>query len=56
MSYLDVLVPPTPDPRDLVERLRKLGVRDAGQHVYLGPLDDATLHLIRLALTQTTRN
>lgn len=56
LSYLDVLVPPAPDPRDLVERLRKLGVRDAGKHVHLGPLDDATLHLIRLGLTQTTRN
>jgi len=56
MSYLDVLVPPAPDSRDLVERLRKLGVRDTGKHVHLGPLDDATLHLIRLALTQTTRN
>lgn len=56
VSYLDVLVPPAPDPRDLVERLRQLGVRDAGKHVHLGPLDDATLHLIRLALTRTSRN
>lgn len=56
MSYLDVLVPPAPDPSDLIERLHKLGVRDAGKHVHFGPLDEATLHLVELALTDTARN
>lgn len=50
MAYLDVLVPAAPDPRDLLERLRALSIRDGGKHVDLGPLDQATLNLARLVL------
>lgn len=50
MGYLDVLVPPAPDPRDLIELLRNRTVRDAGVRVELGPLDEATFHLVTRAI------
>jgi hypothetical protein len=56
MGYLDALVPAAPDPNDLLERLRDLGVRDGRQPVELGPLDQATLNLVRRVLTTTSRN
>jgi hypothetical protein len=56
MRYLDTLVPADPIPQDLLQRLRALGIADAGQRVVLGPLDEATLNLVRRVLTTTDRN
>jgi hypothetical protein len=53
VSYVDVLVPPTPNPQDLTERLRALSVRDGGQRIDPGPLDEATFHLSRMVLGAT---
>ena len=53
MTYLDILVPASPDPQDLTERLRALSVRDTGQRVDPGPLDEATYHLARKVLGST---
>jgi hypothetical protein len=50
VTFLDALVPCTPDERDLVERLRHMRLRDAGQLVDLGPLDEATLRLVKRVL------
>ena len=52
MSYLDALVPADPDPRDLLERLRSLRLTDGGQTVDLGPLDEATINLVRWVLAR----
>lgn len=56
MSYLDTLVPAAPDPADLLERLRRLRFTDGGAAVDLGPLDEATLNLIRCVLDETERD
>lgn len=56
MSYVDALIPADSQPTDLIERLRKLGVRDASRRVNLGPLDEATLNLARRVLMQEHRN
>ncbi|WP_299450970.1 hypothetical protein [uncultured Serinicoccus sp.] len=56
MPYLDALVPAVPDPADLLERLRRLRFTDGGASVDLGPLDEATLNLIRYVLAQTERD
>lgn len=55
-AYLDALVPAAPDPRNLIERLRTLGIRDGGDRVDPGPLDEATLNLVRRLITTTGRN
>lgn len=56
MPYLDTLVPPVRDERDLIERLLKLGLRDDGHRVDLGPLDVATLNLVVRLLHRSDRN
>lgn len=56
MPYLDALVPAVPDPADLLERLRRRRLTDGGATVDPGPLDEATLNLIRRVLAHTTRD
>lgn len=56
MPYLDVLVPAVTNPGDLLERLRRRRLTDGGTTVDPGPLDEATLNLIRRVLTDTTRD
>lgn len=56
LPYLDVLVPASDDPGDLLERLRKLRFTDSGATVNPGPLDEATLNLIRRVLSETNRD
>lgn len=56
MVYLDNLVPVDPDPSELLERLRRRRLTDDGQTVDLGPLDEATLSLVRRVITTTTRD
>jgi hypothetical protein len=56
MGYLDALVPATPSPRDLLERLRQLGIRDGVVAVAPGPLDEATLNLVRRVIISTGRH
>ena len=51
MVYLDDLVPIDPDPSELFERLRRLRLTDDGRTVDLGPLDEATLNLVRRVVT-----
>lgn len=55
MAYLDTLVPAMRDPSSLVERLRVLSLRDAGQRVDLGPLDEATFNLAQTVFRSTGR-
>lgn len=56
MPYLDTLVPVEPDPADLLERLQHRRLTDNGATVRLGPLDEATLNLIRYVLSNSERN
>lgn len=56
MPYLDVLVPAVTNPADLLERLRRRRLTDGGATVDPGPLDEATLNLIRRVLADTTRD
>ncbi len=56
MPYLDALVPAVIDPGDLLERLRRLRFTDASVSVDHGPLDEATLNLIRYVLTETQQD
>lgn len=56
MTYLDVLVPSDPAPGDLLERLLQMGIRDDGASVEPGPMDQATLNLIREVITATDDN
>lgn len=56
MGYLDYLVPATPDPSELIERLRRLRLTDNGRTVDLGPLDEATLNLVRHAIVSTDKD
>lgn len=56
MVYLDDLVPAVPDASDLLERLRRLRLTDDAHIVDLGPLDEATLNLVRRVLTTTTND
>lgn len=56
VTYLDHLVPPAAAPEDLFERLRALRLSDQGRTVQLGPLDQATLTLVRTALAQGVHN
>lgn len=49
-------MPSVADPRDLLERLRRLRFTDAGATVDPGPLDEATLNLIRRVLNSTSRD
>jgi hypothetical protein len=53
MVYLDDLVPVDPDPSELLERLRRRRLTDDGQTVELGPLDEATLNLVRRVIATT---
>jgi len=45
VTFLDALVPDEPDSKDLVRRLREMRLRDSGQPVDLGPVDEASLRL-----------
>ncbi|MBB4854037.1 hypothetical protein HNP40_001417 [Mycobacteroides chelonae] len=56
MAYLDVLVPAITDPDDLLERLRRRRLTDGGSTVDPGPLDEATLNLVRRAVGQCDRD
>ncbi|HUZ54669.1 MAG TPA: hypothetical protein VMU94_19350, partial [Streptosporangiaceae bacterium] len=56
MAYLDDLVPVAPDASDLLERLRRLRLTDDAHTVDFGPLDEATLNLVRRVLTTTTND
>lgn len=56
MPYLDTLVPAVADPGDLLERLRRLRFTDSSVRVDHGPLDEATLNLIRYVLAETRQN
>ena len=56
MAYLDDLVPIAPDPSELFERLRRLRLTDDGRTVDLGPLDEATLNLVRRVVVTTNRD
>lgn len=56
VPYLDTLVPAVSDRLDLLERLRRLRLTDAGATVDPGPLDEATLNLIRRVLAETSRD
>lgn len=58
MVYLDDLVPAVPDSSDLLERLRlrRRRLTDYARIVDLGPLDEATLNLVRRVLTTTTND
>jgi hypothetical protein len=56
VSYLDALVPPERDERDLFERLLRLGLRDDHHRVDLGPLDEATLNIVVRSLHHSGRN
>lgn len=56
MAYLDALVPSNPDPGDLLERLRHLRLTDGGAPVDPGPLDEATLNLVRRILAMDNRD
>ena len=56
MGYLDDLVPVAPDPSELIERLRRLRLTDNGRTVDLGPLDEATLNLMRHVLVTTNKD
>lgn len=56
MPYLDALVPAVPDPGDLLERLRHLRLTDSSVRVDHGPLDEATLNLIRYVLRETQQD
>ncbi len=56
VPYLDALVPAVADPGDLLERLRRLRLTDATVSVDPGPLDEATLNLIRYVLAETRQD
>ncbi|MBO3084100.1 DISARM anti-phage system protein DrmE domain-containing protein [Cellulomonas fengjieae] len=56
MQYLDVLVPAEIHPGDLLEKLHSLRVSDNGAPVTPGPLDQATINLVREVLTRTDKN
>jgi hypothetical protein len=56
MGYLDDLVPAAPDPGELIERLRRLRLTDNGRTVDLGPLDEATLNLVRRVIVTTDKD
>ena len=56
VPYLDTLVPAVADPGDLLERLRRRRLTDATVSVDPGPLDEATLNLIRYVLAETRQD
>ncbi len=56
MAYLDDLVPVDPEPGEILERLRRRRLTDDGKTVDLGPLDEATLNLVRRVIATTTSN
>lgn len=56
MPYLDALVPVQEDPQDLLQRVREMRFRDGGTTVNLGPLDEATVNLIRRVLRDHDRD